>query len=83
MNWKESEKTKRAAELAKQITALDGDLLSVEIIDEPGHLIGDYVQDGHKPLRTASKEAWQTASFQQALFFFRKAGSQWRGGSRD
>jgi len=69
LNRKESEKVKKAAGLAEEIARLDSDLLSVDVIDEPGHLLGDYIRDGHEGERTPSKEVWQSASFQQALFF--------------
>lgn len=58
-----------ANELAKSIAALDSEIISVVIIDEPGHALGGYIQDSHKSGRSISKEVWRSVGFQQALFF--------------
>ena len=63
------ESSEKANELAKKIGIEDAGISSVEIIDEPGHAIGGYVQDGLKDLRSITKEAWRNAGFEQTLFF--------------
>ncbi len=69
MNQKISETPEKAMDLANQIMGLDNDILSVEIVDEPGHSIGSCIREEYKRVRTASSDVWRSISFQQALFF--------------
>ena len=70
MKLRVSENREKAAELAQEIAKLDNDILSVDIVDEPGHLVAGYSKvEGAQGGRSASKEVWQSVSFQQALFF--------------
>jgi len=63
------ESAERAHDIAKEILQLNGNIFSVEIIDEPGHVLGGCVRDTFKGLRSIENEAWQSVGFQQALFF--------------
>lgn len=69
---KENEKTKKASELAKEIAKLDSDILSVEIIDEPGQIVAGYSKVGGQEEKSSLKDVWRSVSFQQALFFSSK-----------
>lgn len=69
MKQKVGENPDMAKELAREISKLDSDILSVEIIDEPGHLTGSWIRDGYSRIRSNAEEVWHTAPFQQALFF--------------
>jgi len=70
MKLRVSENREKVAELAQEIAKLDNDILSVDIVDEPGHLVAGYSKvEGAQGGRSASKEVWQSVSFQQALFF--------------
>ncbi len=63
------ESREKADELAREIARLNGGILSVGIIDEPGHSVGGYVKEELKATRSISKESWRSAGFQNALFF--------------
>lgn len=63
------ETAQTANELARKVAAMDSGIISIMIIDEPGHALGGYVQEQHKSERSVSKEVWRSVGFQQALFF--------------
>ena len=68
--WKNAlESPQQANEFARRVVALSPRILSVEIIDEPGHCVGGHVKEELRATRSISKESWRSAGFQNAIFF--------------